>query len=297
MKMKLFISSSGLSVNPKIDLKKTKTIFETIGKLVGISIIEDMYLGLDIPLGFYKIILNEPITFEDMQYVDKDLYVSLNRPFEKLQGHVQYFTVYDPRVGKDVGLDDSPTSRGEDSSNRRVTRDNYPEYQRLMSKWKILNSQYVALMWMKDGFEQVVSLGGNLNGPLGNAIYVQKLVNGESRGVDLQKLIHFQNEPKSKQADWFMTYIGKMNSEKKGRFLQFVTGSKNAGDCTQILVSIGGVGRPSSRASRSGSQSEDEYFPVAHTCSFHVRIPKYKSYEQLEAKFNAALSETNFGLA
>jgi len=67
-------------------------IFYFIGKIIGKSLIENITINTCFNKIFYKLILNEDITIQDLQFFDKSLYLSLIE-LQRRQG-IEEFGMY-----------------------------------------------------------------------------------------------------------------------------------------------------------------------------------------------------------
>jgi len=311
-------SGALLMVNPKFGFHSGgRELFESIGKMVAIAIIENTYLGIHIPLGFFKLLRNEATEFSDLKSEDADIYRQLNREFDETVFSDVDFSVVHPGSRKDVYLR-SPEAykaihRGEEAKQvltpfPRLKAGNFVEYKRRLAYWKIIESQYYPLKWMVDGFYAIMPRlddAKNFAGPLTRAIYMQKIFCGNlslSRDGFLKMFVFNPPQDEKKiQAIWFIRYVRRRSSLEKWRmkFLSFSTGSPIVVPTQKITLSIGGVADIDQYQSCSGrkTKNDSQYFPVFHTCGFHVRIPRYKSYRDMSVKFDQALdTPKTFGI-
>ena len=81
--MNLFLSSDSkdfsYTINPTLlETKINFSYFEFIGKILGKALIDNITINLCFNKIIYKLIVNDPITYEDLLFIDSPLYHSLS---------------------------------------------------------------------------------------------------------------------------------------------------------------------------------------------------------------------------
>jgi len=52
--------------------------FKFIGRIMGLTIYHRQYLSVDFTILFYKKLLNKPLEFSDMKFIDPEIYKNIN---------------------------------------------------------------------------------------------------------------------------------------------------------------------------------------------------------------------------
>merc|ERR1712071_119270 len=129
--------------------------FRFFGRFLGKALIEERLVKAPLTRAIWKLLLGKPLTFEDFQTVDKQIYMRLLQMLdfddETLEScHLVFAADIDdfgqPRtVPLKEGGEDIP-----------VTRDNLIEWISLYSSWRMLDSVAPQLVHLLQGFYEVV---------------------------------------------------------------------------------------------------------------------------------------------
>ena len=252
------------------------------GIVMGLCLLQDGYIPVPISLGFFKILAHEVVVFENLKNEYPILWKNL-QDFEPLEGML--FVVND-RFGNERELI-------QNGNTTLVTSENFPRYQRVMAKWKLVES--VATEWslVKQGFYLITGYD---------------FQNGFHLAVEIQAVLCKLREPSINDlaSKIFITWPSDMPMETRNlwrdRFRKLLISLDRESLLGKFIQFITGLGIIDSRKIEFGFEkfeNNDERFPRVSTCSRSLWIPLYSSEEILVTKIRQALENQGsreFGL-
>jgi E3 ubiquitin-protein ligase NEDD4 len=291
-----------LQINPHSGINPEHlNYFKFIGRVVGLAIFHRRFLDAFFIGALYKMMLNKPVSLQDMEGVDADFHRSLVWMLENDITDVldQTFAAEDERFGV-TGVEDLKPG-GRDIP---VTNENKKEYVDLMIKWRIqkrVDEQFQAFI---GGFHELIPAD------LVNVFderELELLIGGiaEIDVEDWKKHTDYRGYTESDEViKFFWQTIRSWDGEQKSRLLQFATGTSR--------IPVNGFkdlqGSDGPRRFTIEKAGEINNLPKSHTwyvpcllaeglpnqChSFNrLDLPPYKNLEVLQSKLTTAVEET-----
>jgi len=271
-------------INPIADSALQLDLFQFLGKLMGVAIRTQNNLNLTLPPLFWKRLMLEEVTINDLKGVDEccvqmlDILRNLNEQgitsdnfgdaFENIN-----FSTHDSS-GRIVDLI-------KDGREIPVTYQRAQEYAVLVEQLRLNESekQYTAI---RKGISCVVPLN-LLN--LFSWKQVENMVCGAA-DIDVD-LLKGKTEYENISADaphvkYFWEVLKEVSARDRSQFLRFVWGRSRLPSGRDFkrfkLTQLNKAGNP------------DSYLPVAHTCFFQLDLPPYSSKEIMREKFLYAIT-------
>ncbi|PRD28874.1 UNVERIFIED_CONTAM: smurf2 [Trichonephila clavipes] len=272
------------SVNPE-----HLSYFHFVGRVIGLAVFHGHYIDGGFTLPFYKMLLNKPITLEDIEAVDPELQRSLKWMLENNISSIidTNFSVEHDAFGQIQVHELKPNGK-----EIPVTDENKREYVRLYVNYRFMRGieqQFLALM---KGFNELIPQH------LLKAFDEKELelVIGGLGKIDLEdwkintRLKHCN--PDTNIVKWFWKAVESYSEEQRARLLQFVTGSSRVPlQGFKALQGSTGAAGPRLFTIHLIDANTDN-LPKAHTCFNRIDIPPYESYEKLYEKLTQAIEET-----
>jgi E3 ubiquitin ligase SMURF1/2 len=144
-----------LQINPDSSINPEHlSYFYFVGRVLGLAVFHGMYIDGGFTLPFYKQLLGRPITLDDMESVDKDIYRSLKWMLDNDITEMdipQPFVVERDRFGKLVHRELKPNGR-----NETVTNDNKEEYVRLYIQFRFKDGIEKQFNALQKGFHELI---------------------------------------------------------------------------------------------------------------------------------------------
>ncbi|XP_023201340.1 NEDD4-like E3 ubiquitin-protein ligase WWP2 isoform X2 [Xiphophorus maculatus] len=276
-----------LQINPASSINPDHlTYFRFIGRFIAMALYHGKFIDTGFTLPFYKRMLDKKPTLKDLESIDPEFYNSImwvkENNLEEC-GVELYFAQDMEILGK---VSSHPLKEG--GEDELVTEENKEEYISLLTDWRFTRGVEEQTKAFLDGFNEVV--------PLEWLRYFDEkeleLMLCGMQEIDLadwQKNAIYRHYTKnSKQIHWFWQVVKEMDSEKRIRLLQFVTGTCRlpVGGFTEL---IGSNGPQKFCIDRVGKET---WLPRSHTCFNRLDLPPYRSLEQLREKLLFAIEET-----
>ncbi|EFA76374.1 ubiquitin-protein ligase domain-containing protein [Heterostelium album PN500] len=305
------------SIDPK-ELIVSRMIVKFMNE-EGVDIGADRHLSIRFTPAFYKLLLNEPITIQDLELIDPQLYKNQimfikNTPIEQVNeilGEPLYF------IRKIMIISDNSNNNKEDDNSNvnsyhqqqhqqqqqervinlkpfgnliRVTDENKDEYLDLLVNNMLYGSVKTQIDEFREGFFQLIPL--NLIS-IFNWKELDVLVCGKTQ-VNIDDLkIHSNVTGFVSQdiIDNFWNILSDFNERDKKQLLKFVTGSSS--------VPLGGFYQlyPHFTINITPNTSNSR-LPVSHTCFNRIDIPRgCTSYHTLKQNLLLAINEASEGFS
>ncbi|OMJ18486.1 E3 ubiquitin-protein ligase pub1 [Smittium culicis] len=271
--------SSNSSINPD-----HLEYFKFIGRIVGLAIFHRRFLDSFFTTSFYKMILGKPITLDDMQSVDNEIYNSLKWALDNdVTGMDFTFSVEESKFGEIVEVELKPGG-----AEIEVTEENKKE-------WVQLNVQYRICDRIKPQFDAFLSGFNELIPQDMIQVFDERelelLIGGlaETDIDDWKKHTDYRGYTESDQViQWFWLCIKNMDDEHRTRLLQFTTGTSR--------IPVNGFkdlqGSDGPRRFTIEKSGDINSLPKSHTCFNRIDLPPYPDYETLSHKLNLAIENT-----
>ncbi|KAJ6221143.1 hypothetical protein RDWZM_006955 [Blomia tropicalis] len=279
-----------LQINPDSSINPDHlSYFHFVGRVIGIAVFHGHYIDGGFTLPFYKMLLNKPITLDDIESVDPDLYRSLRWMLDNDIASVEdiTFTVNHDSFGQIQVKELKPN--GKDIA---VTEDNKKEYVQLYVNFRFTHGIEQQFRALQKGFCELIP----------QHLLCQfdekelELVIGGLGKIDLNdwkqhtRLKHCN--PDASVVQWFWRAVESFSEERRARLLQFVTGSSRV-PLQGFKALQGSTGAAGPRLFTIHQIDADtNNLPKAHTCFNRIDIPSYESYEKLLEKLTQAIEET-----
>ncbi|KAH9419620.1 E3 ubiquitin-protein ligase smurf2 [Dermatophagoides pteronyssinus] len=279
-----------LQINPDSSINPDHlSYFHFVGRVMGIAVFHGHYIDGGFTLPFYKMLLNKPITLDDIESVDPELYRSLRWMLENDITSVvdMTFSVNHDSFGQIQVKELKPNGK-----NIIVTEKNKKEYVQLYVNFRFTHGIEQQFRALQKGFCELVPqhLLGNFDEK------ELELVIGGLGKIDLAdwkqhtRLKHCS--PESNIVQWFWQAVDLFSEERRARLLQFVTGSSRV-PLQGFKALQGSTGAAAPRLFTIHLIDADtENLPKAHTCFNRIDIPPYENYEKLFEKLTQAIEET-----
>ena len=305
----LWLFEAGNQMNMRINPLSSVTCpqdfliyFRFLGRVIGKALLDQQLLSSRMSLYIYKHILGWPITFDDLELVDKDVHKHLQSVAEMEEEQVEYlcldFTFTEEILGVKETIELVPDGRNID-----VTNENLPEYFEAYLKYHLLGRVKTQLTELLLGIFDVVPeplLAAFDCGELELLLCGVPVIDVDDWKQNTEYAMCALSHGHSQEViDWFWDVIGHdFNHEMRARLLHFATGTSGvpSGGFSMLQGSRGEICKFKVNVI---TDSSDDHFPTAHTCFNEIMIPMYSSRDLLLEKLTKAVtsSATGFGMA
>uniref|UniRef100_A0A667XWQ5 E3 ubiquitin-protein ligase n=1 Tax=Myripristis murdjan TaxID=586833 RepID=A0A667XWQ5_9TELE len=276
-----------LQINPDSSINPDHlSYFHFVGRVMGLAVFHGHYINGSFTLPFYKQLLGKPIQLNDLETTDPELHKSLvwilENDITSVLDHT--FCVEHNAFGKFLQHELKPNGR-----NIPVTEENKKEYVRLYVNWRFMRGIEAQFLALQKGFSELIPQ--HLLKPFDHKEL--ELIIGGLGKIDLAdwkantRLKHCTCD--SNVVRWFWQAVEAFSEERRGRLLQFVTGSTRVP--LQGFKALQGSAGPRLFTIHLIDANTDN-LPKAHTCFNRIDIPPYESYEKLYEKLLTAVEET-----
>jgi hypothetical protein len=280
-----------MDINPASELSHPEdhlVYFRFLGRILGKALFDRQLVSGHMVRHLYKHLLGWPITLEDLELVDTEIYSSLKQlmDLEDVSMLCLDFTSTENYLGQMKSIE--LVKNGADIE---VTNDNLPEYMECCLKYRMLGRVKPQLTELLLGFFDV------LPEPLLTVFDFQELellmcglpeIDIDDWRANTDYSGTFENTSgNSKMCRWFWQVVSEdFDQEHKARLLQFVTGTSGV-PSRGFSVLQGHDGNI--RKFTIHGMNATNMFPRAHTCFNRLDLPNYESKAQLHDKLKLAL--------
>ena len=291
----LFIpSANGVSFQPNsmssINSEHIQ-FFKFVGRIIGKALCDGFQLDVYFTRSFYKHILGQEVTYQDMEDLDVDFYKSLKALMEinlnESELHEYYFAYEEEEFGKLQVKELIP-----DGKSKRVTEENKIDYIKLLCHMKMTKNIQTQIEAFKAGFHELVP--AELIS-IFDSKELELLISGlpNIELDDLQNNTDYHNYTKdSPVIVWLWEILEEFSREERAEFIQFVTGSSKVPlEGFKALPGMGGF----QKFQIHKSFASTDRLPSAHTCMNQLDLPEYPSKEKLRQRLKYAISEGKEG--
>ncbi|RWS15628.1 E3 ubiquitin-protein ligase SMURF2-like protein [Dinothrombium tinctorium] len=279
-----------LQINPDSAINPDHlSYFHFVGRVIGLAVFHGHYIDGGFTLPFYKMLLNKPITLDDIQVVDSELHRSLCWMLNNdISGVIDTtFSVEHDSFGQLQVQELKPNGR-----DIPVTEENKKEYVKLYVNYRFKRGIEQQFQALQKGFNELVP-------PHLLQSFDEKeleLVIGGLGKIDIgdwkanTRLKHCTAD--TNIVKWFWQAVDNYSEERRARLLQFVTGSSRVPlQGFKALQGSTGAAGPRLFTIHLVETSTDN-LPKAHTCFNRIDIPPYENYNKLYEKLTQAIEET-----
>mmetsp|Transcript_16230 Transcript_16230/g.18702 ORF Transcript_16230/g.18702 Transcript_16230/m.18702 type:complete len:786 (+) Transcript_16230:169-2526(+) len=288
-----------MDINPASELSHPEdhlVYFRFLGRVLGKGLFDRQLVSGHMVRHYYKHLLGWPITFDDLELVDEDIFNSCKtlQTMEDVSCLYLDFTVTEDTLGvkKEIEL----VKNGADID---VTNDNLPEYLECRLKYWMVGRVRPQLTELLLGFFDVIPE------PLLTVFDFQELelvmcgmptIDMDDWKAQTEYSGHYEDEGEDHQVvQWFWEVVSDVfDMEYKARLLQFVTGT--AGVPARGFSVLQGNDGNIRLFTIHGLDVEQCLYPRAHTCFNRIDLPKYSTKEELEEKIRVAVNVTGFDI-
>ncbi|KAM7015209.1 E3 ubiquitin-protein ligase NEDD4-like [Tautogolabrus adspersus] len=273
-----------LQINPNSGLcnEDHLTYFKFIGRVAGMAVYHGKLLDAFFIRPFYKMMLQKPITLQDMESVDSEYFNSLMWILENDPEDLDLrFTNDEELFGQTHQHELKPGG-----SEIVVTNDNKKEYIHLVMQWRFVNRIQKQMTAFKDGFfelipQDLIKIFDE------NELELLMCGLGDVDVNDWRENTKYKNSYCTNHVviQWFWKTVLLMDAEKRIRLLQFVTGTSRV-PMNGFAELYGSNGPQLFTIEQWGTRDK---LPRAHTCFNRLDLPPYESFEELREKLNIAI--------
>ncbi|XP_029807712.1 E3 ubiquitin-protein ligase NEDD4 isoform X4 [Suricata suricatta] len=276
-----------LQINPNSGLcnEDHLSYFKFIGRVAGMAVYHGKLLDGFFIRPFYKMMLHKPITLHDMESVDSEYYNSLRWILENDPTELDLRFVIDEELFGQTHQHELKIG----GSEVVVTNKNKKEYIYLVIQWRFVNRIQKQMAAFKEGFfelipQDLIKIFDE------NELELLMCGLGDVDVNDWKEHTKYKNgySVNHQVIQWFWKAVLMMDSEKRIRLLQFVTGTSRV-PMNGFAELYGSNGPQSFTVEQWGTP---EKLPRAHTCFNRLDLPPYESFEELWDKLQMAIENT-----
>lgn len=198
--------------------------FRFVGKIIGKALVDGVNLEVHFTRSFYKHILGQPVTVQDMEDLDPEIYKSLQQllsiDLDSTDLFEDYFTYEEEHFGNMVTKELVPNGKS-----IRVTEANKADYVQRLCNMKMTDGIRAQIEAFLEGLYSLVKKEFLA---IFDAKELELLIAGlhEISVDDLRDNTEYQGyAPDSPLITWFWEVLEEFSNEQRAQLLQFVTGS------------------------------------------------------------------------
>jgi len=264
--------------------------FKFVGRLVGKALYDGQLIDAYFTRSFYKHMLGQPLTYEDIEGVDPEYYKNLAWMLANDITDVLdlTFTAESDFFGKTEVVELVPGGK-----NIKVTEANKREYVNLITRHRMTTSIKGQLQAFLQGFwdlvpQPLISLF--------NDHELELLISGlpEIDLGDLRRNTEYHGySASSPVVVWFWQVVEEFDKQDQALLLQFATGTSKVP--LEGFKALQGIGGPQKFQIHKAYGASEGRLPSAHTCFNQLDLPEYDSKEQLAERLAMAIHEGHEG--
>lgn len=276
-----------LQINPNSGLcnEDHLSYFKFIGRVAGMAVYHGKLLDGFFIRPFYKMMLQKLITLHDMESVDSEYYSSLRWILENDPTELDLRFIIDEELFGQTHQHELKTG----GSEIVVTNKNKKEYIYLVIQWRFVNRIQKQMAAFKEGFfelipQDLIKIFDE------NELELLMCGLGDVDVNDWREHTKYKNgySMNHQVIHWFWKAVWMMDSEKRIRLLQFVTGTSRV-PMNGFAELYGSNGPQSFTVEQWGTPDK---LPRAHTCFNRLDLPPYESFDELWDKLQMAIENT-----
>ncbi|XP_021262618.1 E3 ubiquitin-protein ligase NEDD4 isoform X1 [Numida meleagris] len=276
-----------LQINPNSGLcnEDHLSYFKFIGRVAGMAVYHGKLLDAFFIRPFYKMMLQKPITLHDMESVDSEYYNSLRWILENDPAELDLRFIVDEELFGQTHQHELKSG----GSEIVVTNKNKRDYIHLVIQWRFVSRVQKQMAAFKEGFfelipQDLIKIFDE------NELELLMCGLGDVDVADWKLHTKYKNgySVNHQVIQWFWKAVLMMDSEKRIRLLQFVTGTSRV-PMNGFAELYGSNGPQLFTVEQWGTP---EKLPRAHTCFNRLDLPPYDSFEDLWDKLHLAIENT-----
>ncbi|XP_010217603.1 PREDICTED: E3 ubiquitin-protein ligase NEDD4 isoform X1 [Tinamus guttatus] len=276
-----------LQINPNSGLcnEDHLSYFKFIGRVAGMAVYHGKLLDAFFIRPFYKMMLQKPITLHDMESVDSEYYNSLRWILENDPAELDLRFIVDEELFGQTHQHELKSG----GSDVVVTNKNKRDYIHLVIQWRFVSRVQKQMAAFKEGFfelipQDLIKIFDE------NELELLMCGLGDVDVADWKLHTKYKNgyNVNHQVIQWFWKAVLMMDSEKRIRLLQFVTGTSRV-PMNGFAELYGSNGPQLFTVEQWGTP---EKLPRAHTCFNRLDLPPYESFEDLWDKLLLAIENT-----
>ncbi|XP_064244560.1 E3 ubiquitin-protein ligase NEDD4 isoform X1 [Passer domesticus] len=276
-----------LQINPNSGLcnEDHLSYFKFIGRVAGMAVYHGKLLDAFFIRPFYKMMLQKPITLHDMESVDSEYYNSLRWILENDPTELDLRFMVDEELFGQTHQHELKSG----GSEIVVTNKNKRDYIHLVIQWRFVSRVQKQMTAFKEGFfelipQDLIKIFDE------NELELLMCGLGDVDVADWKLHTKYKNgyNINHQVIQWFWKAVLMMDSEKRIRLLQFVTGTSRV-PMNGFAELYGSNGPQLFTVEQWGTP---EKLPRAHTCFNRLDLPPYDSFEDLWDKLLLAIENT-----
>uniref|UniRef100_H3B712 HECT-type E3 ubiquitin transferase n=1 Tax=Latimeria chalumnae TaxID=7897 RepID=H3B712_LATCH len=273
-----------LQINPNSGLcnEDHLSYFKFIGRVAGMSVYHGKLLDGFFIRPFYKMMLQKPITLNDMESVDSEYYNSLKWILENDPTDLDLRFIIDEEFFGQTQQHELKTG----GADIVITNKNKREYIHLVIQWRFVDRIQKQMAAFKEGFyelipQDLIKIFDE------NELELLMCGLGDVDVNDWRENTKYKNSYHANHPviQWFWKTVLLMDSEKRIRLLQFVTGTSRV-PMNGFAELYGSNGPQLFTIEQWGTPDK---LPRAHTCFNRLDLPPYESFEDLREKLHTAI--------
>ena len=310
---RLWYKTTDGSLYPNLGLNDNEEcikLFKLLGYIIGRAVYDDRLM--DIPLGkvFWSLLLERPVLFREMEFIDKNLYKAIN-DFIKLikikkdlkrnnpnisDEEIENKVLYNNKKISELdlyftfpGYNDIELKN--DGNDILLTMKNIEEYVNLIYDFIFYKGIDRAVSAFRDGFCLIYNI---YHLKCFTSLELEEYICGSLEIKWDEDTLYDNLKPDrgySKNSRIFndlIKFMCKLDKKGQRQFLTFATGTSR--------LPIGGFKALSPKLTvvkKASDKNEfpDDYLPTVMTCQNTLKLPEYTSYEVLENKMILAMNE------
>ncbi|XP_073671886.1 E3 ubiquitin-protein ligase NEDD4 isoform X2 [Paramisgurnus dabryanus] len=273
-----------LQINPNSGLcnEDHLSYFKFIGRVAGMAVYHGKLLDAFFIRPFYKMMLQKPITLQDMESVDSEYFNSLKWILENDPADLDLrFTIDEELFGQTHQHELKPGG-----AEIVINNINKKEYIHLVMQWRFVDRIQRQMTAFKEGFYELIPLD-LIKIFDENELELLMCGLGDVDVNDWRENTKYKNgyNPNHPAIVWFWKTVLLMDAEMRIRLLQFVTGTSRL-PMNGFSELYGSNGPQLFTIEQWGTRDK---LPRAHTCFNRLDLPPYESFEELREKLHMAI--------
>ena len=267
--------------NPLAKSQLQEEMYYFIGNLMLHAITSGNVLNLNLHPIFYKKLLNNEVSFNEIETVDKlsyKLIITLQSIKDEKEFNEKYKDLY---FAVHSSSDNSLIDLVKDGQYKKVTFESLPEYIKLYKEF-LLKEIDDQVSFIRKGIFDI--LGENLSTLLTPNDLEEYICGAPTLDLQLlrERTLYDQYEADSPTILNFWKALESFTEEEKSKYLRFVSGRNKLPDPRNIMIIH--------KISLLRGRDPDKKMPTSSTCYFTLNLPDYSSYEILRDKLRYVIN-------
>eukprot|EP00761_Pharyngomonas_kirbyi_P011170 gb/GECH01011195.1/.p1 GENE.gb/GECH01011195.1/~~gb/GECH01011195.1/.p1 ORF type:complete len:924 (+),score=237.76 gb/GECH01011195.1/:1-2772(+) len=243
------------------------TLYEGLGKVLAKCIYDQRIVPQVFPPSVWKFLLDNPVSFRDLEVYDKELALNLHRMM--VHSGVESW-----------GLDFQDIR---DGASIPVTDTNKMEYKQLKVDYTLVESRRPQLEALKRGFFAIRPMNSQLLTLSFRELMLLCTGNDEVSFEEIKKRLRFSGFSRSSSTPrCVFQMLRQFSSWQRRKFIEFATGQ-----CGLPTLDTGDRSQPRKITIRF-TATEMDRIPISHVCGWVVDVPDYGDVETMQHKFQIA---------